>query len=570
MLPMGFKKIIIISFLLIFYHPLIAQEVVISVSDTIYNTIGDEFFGIQYHSNTYDDDNATGKLDKLHLKRVRIWARIAEFHPRPGVWNWEELDLKIAEIVDSGYKPISCLYQGKDWFIGSPDNPWWHYQDAIIEWENAAYQFANQYKDDIDMVIIFDEPNMMHPEKDYYITFKESAQLYIKAAEKIKSVNPNILCGGSSSFGGWENGHWANYVLNEPTGNEVLDFISCNIFLSWNADDSDELIMDRTIWYEEAPQKIKEMLGENCPSVLVLDAYNVSAIWKKDDELWTDPRNINTFGGIYQATALLHSAKGGYQITLHWETLGGYGILNWYPEFNELAPYYSWKFLIEIAGLTDNAQIIGCTTTETPKANAPHHGGMNVNLYTVQPFAIRRTDGGISVILINKYSNQSVTATINVPNGIKSYAIYRYDEFRLSDCFLPLEEAVANQVVELSCPPFSVSVIKFEKENQTGVNETACSLPNEHQLLQNYPNPFNSSTIIEYFIQKPCLVQIRLFNHLGQEVRTLVNEQKIGGKYKVFWDGKDEYGMIMPVGIFFIRMQVGNKNFCKKILYLKF
>lgn len=562
-------KTCLLIFLVISSRALFAENVVITVSDTIYNTINADFFGIQYHSNTYNNKNATDKLDLLHLQRIRVWANINKFHPNPDTWNWEELDRNVEEILNSGYKFILCLYQSEEWFIGSPDKPWWKYPEALTEWENAAYQLADRYKNNIDMIIIFDEPNMMHQDKAYYITFKECAQLYIKAAQKIKEVNPDILCGGPSAFGGWENGHWAKYVLNEPDGTKFLDFVSCNIFLSWDANDSDDTIMDRTIWYEEAPQKIEKMLGDKCPSTLILDAYNASALWKKDGKLWTDPRNVSAFGGVYLAAALLHSAKGKFNVTLHWETIGGFGILDWYPQFKELAPYYTWKYLIDTAGLADGAQIRGCTTTESPKENAPHQGGMNVNLYRIQPFAVRRTDGGISVILINKYSIDTITAAVNVPDGMTRFAIYRYDKTRVTDCFLPLEKDFAKQTVELNCPPYSVSIIRFETDSPVGINEDSGSLSEGCEFLQNYPNPFNSSTNIEYSLSKSSHVQMIVYNLLGREVRLLVNEQQKAGKHKIVWDGRDELGNLLNSGIYTIRMNADHEIHSKKIVYLK-
>ena len=564
-----FRNGCILLFLMINVPVLFSQEFTITVSDEIHHTLPADFHGIQYHSNTYNDANAVTKLDKLNIQRVRIWARVADFHPAPGIWDWAELDEKIDEVLNLDYKPAVCLEECKEWFVGTPDNPWWNHSEGLAEWENAAESLINRYQDKIDMVIVFDEPNMMYPDRDYYIHFSDAAKLFIRAANKIKSVDPNVLCGGPSAFGGWENGHWANYVLSEPDGPESLDFVSCNIFLSWHPDDSNDLIMDRTIWYEEAPLKIREMLGNDCPSTLMLDAYNVSAVWSWDGELWTDPRNVTIFGGIYQAAALLHSAKGKYEITLHWETIGGYGVLSWYPIFNELPPYYSWKFLIDVAGLVENAQLIGCTTTESPNPEAPHHGGMNVNLYKVQPFAVRRTDGGVSAILINKYSIENLNAVVNNPDGMNSYSTYRFDENRISDCFSPLEKGNTGQTVNVACPPMSVTIIRFETDSLTDINSSLKNPPESFNLFQNYPNPFNSRTCFEYSVGTAAKVQVSVYNILGQRVRQLIDEKKIAGTYKVFWDGKGERGQVLPGGIFIYKMQTGEKIFCKKMLYLK-
>ncbi len=563
-----FYKISILFIL--FSVNLFSQTITITVhQDTVFQTLDENFFGIQYHSNTYNDPSATGKLEKLYLKPIRIWAKVAEFHPGPGVWNWDELDRKIDEISNLNYLPVPCLYQSEEWFIGSASAPWWETSEGLVEWENAAYELANRYKDKLAMIIVFDEPNMMYPNRDYYIHFKECAQLYLRAARQIKKVDPAIQCGGPSSFGGWENGYWGKYVLAEPDGKNFLDFISCNLFISWDPNDSDDLIMGRTIWYEEAPLKIKEMLGENCPANLVLDAYNVSAVWKKDGQLWTDPRNTNIFGGIYQAAALLHAAKGGFNMTLRWETIGGYGILSWFPEFRELPPYFSWRFLIEVAGLRSGAQIIGCSTTEPPLENLLHHGNMNVSAYTVQPFAIQRIDGGISVVLINKYHQAETTVLVNVPPGMGSYEIYRFSEDRMNSCFSPLESGTTENSVSFDSPPYSISVLKFYLATKVNVFDEQNSLPQNPNFVSGYPNPFNSSVKLHYQIARNSFVELVILNLLGQKIRTLVNEMQDSGSKAVAWDGRDESGNIVPNGVYWVRLKVGGNVSQNKVVMIK-
>ena len=530
--------------------------------DSTYYTIGNDFYGIQYHSNTYNNANAIGKLDKLNLKRIRIWAHVSDFHPDSATWNWNDLDQKITEITNLNYKPIVCIDECKEWFIDTPEDPWWNYSKGITEWEEAIYQFTNRYKDDLNMIIIFDEPNCMYSENEYYIPFQDAAQLYIKAVAQIRNVDSTILCGGPSSFGGWENGRFAEYVLDEPNGNEYLDFISCNIFLSWNYEEETDTIMSKTIWYEEAPMKIREMLGIETPPMLILDADNFSALWTNG----TDPRNTSYIGGIYNITTLLHSAKGGFDIALRWETLGGFGILSWYPNFNLLPPYYAMDFLINYAGLIPNSQIIKCTTTESPIINAPHHGGMNAALYKIQPFAIKRIDGGISTILINKYSLENMTAIVNVPNEMQSYSLFRYDSTRIEDCNNPIIEENVTDTLGVNCPKHSVTLIKFSPERVSKIKDNT---PKKYTIKQNYPNPFNTSTKIEYSYQYDFKIKISIYNILGKKVITLVDERKLAGNYQVTWNGKNSDGEIVPSGIYFYKTELDNVTKLMKMVFVK-
>ncbi len=552
---------------------IIGQNIFISIADTTYNTITKSFFGIQYHTNTFSNVTAIEKLIPLKLNLIRIWAEIGKFHPSPNVWNWDELDKEVDEIIAAGYEPIPCLW-GEKWFVGSKGSPWWNYPDAILEWGNAAYELANRYKGKIKNIIVYDELNMLKSEEDYYCPFKLAAHLYIKAAKQIKRAEPEIKCGGPSGHLGWENGHWADYVLNEPEGKENIDFVSANVFLSWNGNDSDSLIMNRTIWYEEVPQIINYKIKGRADMPLLLDAYNVSAVWKKDGEPWTDPRNTNIFGAIYQALALLHSAKGGFKNTLRWEVLGGFGIFNWYPQFNELPPYFSWKFLIEVAGLNIGSKIIGCTTTEIPNPYAQHHAGMNVSSYKLQPFAIKRADGGISIILINKDINKNLTATVITPEGMHGYKTYLFNAANVESCFDAVDSAKCENSIEITVPPYSVTIIKYYDTNTKVNTREAKKLL--FLLEQNYPNPFNPTTTIKYTIPNlnnlpltkvettSRLVTLKIYDVQGKEVATLLNETKQPGRYSVQFNATN-----LPSGIYFYRLTNGSFVKTKPMILLK-
>lgn len=90
-------------------------------------------------------------------------------------------------------------------------------------------------------------------------------------------------------------------------------------------------------------------------------------------------------------------------------------------------------------------------------------------------------------------------------------------------------------------------------------------LPSQYELLQNYPNPFNPSTKIEYSLPVEGNVTLKIFNLLGEEVRTLVNnEQKSAGKYSVTFDAAN-----LATGIYIYRLQVSDFSSNKKMILLK-
>ena len=93
--------------------------------------------------------------------------------------------------------------------------------------------------------------------------------------------------------------------------------------------------------------------------------------------------------------------------------------------------------------------------------------------------------------------------------------------------------------------------------------------PNAFRLAQNYPNPFNPVTTIEYNLPKRTQVTIEIFNVLGQKVRTLVNETRSAGSYRIEWNGNDDSGDPVSTGVYLYRFRAGDFVETKKMVLLK-
>ena len=96
------------------------------------------------------------------------------------------------------------------------------------------------------------------------------------------------------------------------------------------------------------------------------------------------------------------------------------------------------------------------------------------------------------------------------------------------------------------------------------------STPSEFALHQNFPNPFNPQTNIPYDLAESGNVVLRIYNLLGQEVRTLVSERQPAGRYKVQWTGTDDRGLSVSSGIYFYQVSVAGKfQDAKRLMLLK-
>lgn len=88
----------------------------------------------------------------------------------------------------------------------------------------------------------------------------------------------------------------------------------------------------------------------------------------------------------------------------------------------------------------------------------------------------------------------------------------------------------------------------------------------EFRLGQNYPNPFNPKTKIQFSVKDKSFVSIKLYNSLGKEITTLVNEEKNAGKYEIEVDA-EKLGIVS--GVYFYKMVAGEFSSIKKLVYLK-
>ena len=121
---------------------------------------------------------------------------------------------------------------------------------------------------------------------------------------------------------------------------------------------------------------------------------------------------------------------------------------------------------------------------------------------------------------------------------------------RLKSSFYMLAALPNGQVVEFS--------------NITTIDQITNLIPTEFVLEQNYPNLFNPSTTIRFAIPSQQMVKLTIFNVLGQQVATLVNEKLTPGEYSFSFDASN-----LVSGMYFYRIEAGSFQEIRRMMLLK-
>lgn len=104
-------------------------------------------------------------------------------------------------------------------------------------------------------------------------------------------------------------------------------------------------------------------------------------------------------------------------------------------------------------------------------------------------------------------------------------------------------------------------------------DRSEAKLPIKFRLFQNYPNPFNSTTLIRYTLSavrgRPSAVSLSIYNIAGQLVRSLVDQERLPGRYSVSWDGKDNTGQDVASGVYLCKLRVKNLAQTVKMVLLR-
>ena len=107
-------------------------------------------------------------------------------------------------------------------------------------------------------------------------------------------------------------------------------------------------------------------------------------------------------------------------------------------------------------------------------------------------------------------------------------------------------------------------IVRFEPPNLTLENEEDSETPGSIELRQNYPNPFNPSTNITFFLPEDRQVRLGIYNIVGQQVATLIDDNMGAGEHSVVWNATNN-----PSGIYIVQLETGSRILTRKITLVK-
>jgi len=234
---------------------------------------------------------------------------------------------------------------------------------------------------------------------------------------------------------------------------------------------------------------------------------------------------------------------------------GAYYVLAWAPGF--MAEFYdnahNWQdadpVRVEAPNITQ-----GIDFSLTPRRIGP---------YTIRGRVVSRGDGRPleeALVFAQEHRSGEMAGFATTDNRgrfeISGVPPGQYRVFAMKVGFVSPSEATDSTSVNVGEGQDAEGIELALASTGTGIEAKGeASVPQTFALFQNMPNPFNPSTEIRFQLPTSCRVVLKVYNILGQEVRTLMEEQKAAGLYRISWDGRDDFGNPVPSGIYFLRLR---------------
>jgi len=151
-----------------------------------------------------------------------------------------------------------------------------------------------------------------------------------------------------------------------------------------------------------------------------------------------------------------------------------------------------------------------------------------------------------------------------LPSGTYLWNVTAYDELNYNYKASPPGSIILEGIIDTTNTTDTTDTTGIN-----GIENKNCITPHNFKLLENSPNPFNPETKIKYELPVAGNVTIKIYNMMGQQVRTLVNGFREAGYHQVIWDGCNDESHRVPSGVYIFIMHSGNRTLMQKALLMK-
>jgi len=169
----------------------------------------------------------------------------------------------------------------------------------------------------------------------------------------------------------------------------------------------------------------------------------------------------------------------------------------------------------------------------------------------------------MSPMIFSKDNNGTIRLGIATAHSIKENSVTINLHFKPNNSIEQIKPG------SFSIQELSVNGNTFQVNSGPIETEFEPVLPEQYDLSQNYPNPFNSETLVKYQLPKSEFLTIKIYNLLGQKIRTLVAEDKEAGYYQIIWNGRDDWNQQVGSGEYLCQMRSGDFIAVRKVVLIR-
>ncbi len=255
-----------------------------------------------------------------------------------------------------------------------------------------------------------------------------------------------------------------------------------------------------------------------------------------------------------------------------------FSVWNYFTNYRaDITNYYSEGNLYPLVKVASSQYHISYPVNMSSAPYPPEVLGTNYVRFDTQPIA-----GGLNINFNGVDSADWITSIIGYSSADPdTFAEFTLDSlksgnFKFHNWNDYDDIIMIPAVITKTTGSFNYSYSATYDSTLTDVEEIPDLLPHSFTLSQNYPNPFNPSTTIpfqvygsQFIVHGPIHTTFKIYNILGDLVRTLMDEKKMPGNYQVVWDGRDDKGEKVSSGIYFYRLEAGGYSETKRMILVK-